>query len=85
MVMLNCILFLFLQGVAPLLLVFLQGLMLGDASVREMAALGIDDLIVNSNDIALRSFVVQMAGPLIRVMGDRFPWQVKASILLALE
>lgn len=33
---------------------------------------------------ALRPFVVQITGPLIRIMGDRFPWQIKAAILRTL-
>ena len=27
---------------------------------------------------ALKPFVIQITGPLIRVVGDKFPWQVRA-------
>ena len=30
---------------------------------------------------ALRPYVIKITGPLIRVVGDRFQWQVKSAIL----
>lgn len=32
----------------------------------------------------LKPFVVQITGPLIRIIGDRFPWQIKFAILSTL-
>lgn len=29
----------------------------------------------------LKPYVIQITGPLIRIVGDRFPWGVKAAIL----
>lgn len=33
---------------------------------------------------ALKPFVLQITGPLIRIIGDRFPWEIKAAILQTL-
>ena len=41
--------------------------------VREMAAEGLGELVEVTSDEALRPFVVQITGPLIRIIGDRFP------------
>jgi heme/copper-type cytochrome/quinol oxidase subunit 4 len=34
-----------------------------------------------TSETALKAYVAQIAGPLIRVIGDRFPSEVKAAIL----
>ena len=44
--------------------------------VREMAAEGLGELVDVTSEDALRPFVVQITGPLIRIIGDRFPSQV---------
>ena len=41
-----------------------------------MAAEGLGELVEVTGDEALRPFVVQITGPLIRIIGDRFPSQV---------
>lgn len=62
-----------------------EGLLTGSPDVvREQAALGMGELIEATDDKSLKPFVPQMAGPLIRIIGDRFPWQVKAAILSTL-
>ena len=43
-----------------------------------MAAEGLGELVEVTSDEALKPFVVQITGPLIRVIGDRFPSQVWA-------
>lgn len=52
--------------------------------MKEVAADGLGELVEGTSEEALKPFVIQMAGPLIRVVGDRFPWQVKAAILRTL-
>jgi len=39
------------------------------------------DLIRLTDPEHLRPFVVQLAGPLIRIVNDRFTWEVKAAII----
>ncbi|KAI9203244.1 armadillo-type protein [Polychytrium aggregatum] len=74
------------KGISPLLPIFSQGLIAGSNSdVREQAALGLGDLVRRTSVPALGPFVTQITGPLIRVIGDRFPWQVKAAILQTLS
>ncbi|KAF9109015.1 translational activator of GCN4 [Mortierella sp. AM989] len=69
------------KGIAPLLPIFLQGLMNGSNSIREASALGVGDLIQRTSADALKPFVTQITGPLIRIVGDRHPGEVKSAIL----
>ncbi|XP_047319799.1 protein ILITYHIA [Impatiens glandulifera] len=73
------------KALQPLLPIFLLGLMSGPTELREQAAQGLGELIEVTSEKALKEFVIQITGPLIRVIGDRFPWQVKASILSTLS
>jgi len=73
------------KGLAPILPIFLQGLMYGSPEIREQAANGLGDLIALTSEDAMKPFLIQITGPLIRIIGDRFPWQVKAAILRTLH
>jgi hypothetical protein len=59
----------------------LQG---GSAEAREAAAGGLGDLVEMTSTDTLKPFVIQITGPLIRIIGDKFAWQVKAAILSTL-
>ncbi|XP_063940401.1 protein ILITYHIA isoform X2 [Daucus carota subsp. sativus] len=72
------------KALQPLLPIFLQGLISGSAELREQAALGLGELIEVTSEPALKEFVIPITGPLIRIIGDRFPWQVKSAILSTL-
>ncbi|KAH7543347.1 hypothetical protein FEM48_Zijuj02G0174600 [Ziziphus jujuba var. spinosa] len=72
------------KALQPLLPIFLQGLISGSAELREQAALGLGELIEVTSEKSLKEFVIQITGPLIRIIGDRFPWQVKSAILATL-
>ncbi|KAG6738186.1 hypothetical protein POTOM_057794 [Populus tomentosa] len=61
------------------------GLTSGFAELREQAALGLGELIEVTSEKALKDFVIPITGPLIRIIGDRFPWQVKSAILSTLS
>jgi hypothetical protein len=54
------------------------------SDVREMAAEGLGELVGVTSPDALKPFVVPITGPLIRIIGDRFPSPVKAAILVTL-
>jgi len=64
---------------------FLQGLMFGSPDIREQAAKGLGELITLTTSTALKPFVLTITGPLIRIIGDRFVWQVKSAILQTLS
>lgn len=51
----------------------LQG---SSAELRELAAEGLGELVDCTDEATLKPFVVQITGPLIRIIGDRFSWQV---------
>ncbi|KAF2747097.1 ARM repeat-containing protein [Sporormia fimetaria CBS 119925] len=72
------------KGINAILPIFLQGLMNGTVEQRTQAALAISDLIDRTSDKGLQPFVVQITGPLIRVVGERSV-DVKAAILLTLN
>lgn len=72
------------KGPAPLVPMLTEGLLHGTPELREQAALGIAEVVELSEQKALSPFVVKLTGPLIRVISDRFPWQVKAAILHAM-
>ncbi|KAG1666477.1 hypothetical protein FOA52_004859 [Chlamydomonas sp. UWO 241] len=73
------------KALSPLLPFYLAGVLQGSSSeVREMAAEGLGELVGVTSPDALKPFVVTITGPLIRIIGDRFPSTVKAAILVTL-
>ncbi|TPX42852.1 hypothetical protein SeLEV6574_g05373 [Synchytrium endobioticum] len=72
------------KGISGVVSIFLQGLSYGSPDIREQAALGLGDIVTRSSSDALKPFVTQMTGPLIRVVGDRFAAGVKSAILYTL-
>lgn len=74
------------NSLQPLLEVFLQGLRYGKTvEVKEQAAIGLGDIIELTSTESLAPFVRAITGPLILVVGDRLPWQVKSAILKSLS
>ncbi|KAI9818321.1 MAG: translational activator of GCN4 [Thelocarpon impressellum] len=59
------------KGINAILPIFLQGLMNGTAEQRTQSALAISDIVDRTNAEALRPFVTQITGPLIRVVSER--------------
>ena len=73
------------KGAAPLVPVFLAGLMNGTLDQRQNGALGLSDIVERTSSDAIKPFVTSMIGPLIRLCGDRHPPPVKAAILTGLD
>eukprot|EP00456_Euglypha_rotunda_P026096 TRINITY_DN21042_c0_g1_i1.p1 TRINITY_DN21042_c0_g1~~TRINITY_DN21042_c0_g1_i1.p1 ORF type:complete len:325 (+),score=62.61 TRINITY_DN21042_c0_g1_i1:134-1108(+) len=69
------------KGLEPLIPLYLEGLLHGSAQTRELAAQAFGDLIDLTPQQALSPYVIRMTGPLIRIVGDRFPAPVKTAIL----
>ncbi|GJN92071.1 hypothetical protein Rhopal_005099-T1 [Rhodotorula paludigena] len=72
------------NGLKPILPILLQGLLAGTAEQREQAAYGLGDLVERTSPDAFKAYCIQTVGPLIRVIGDRFPAPVKSAILSTL-
>lgn len=73
------------KGPSCVLPIFLQGLMYGSNENREVAALGIADIVEKTSAANLKPFVTQITGPLIRIVGERFSSSIKAAILYTLN
>ncbi|KAF4595284.1 50S ribosomal protein L19e [Ophiocordyceps camponoti-floridani] len=72
------------KGISAILPIFLQGLMNGTTEQKVQAALGMSDIVDRASETALKPFVTQMTGPLIRIVSERAT-DVKAAILLTLN
>ncbi|PSN31349.1 eIF-2-alpha kinase activator GCN1, partial [Blattella germanica] len=58
-----------------------QDLLPGFCLPKEQAAQGLGEVIRLTSAEALQPSVVHITGPLIRILGDRFNWNVKAAVL----
>ena len=72
------------QGIAPILPILREGILNGSPEIKEHAANGLGEVISLTSAPALRPFVVNITGPLIRILGDRFTWNVKVAVLQTL-
>ncbi|CAE8597071.1 unnamed protein product [Polarella glacialis] len=73
------------KGLEPLYPIYQHGLMFGSADARELAAKGLGELVDHTTEAALKPYVVKITGPLIRIVGDRFPGTVKKAIVDTLK
>ena len=74
-----------MQGVAPLLPIFREGILNGPPDVKQEAAEGLGQIINLTSPSALKPSVINITGPLIRILGDRFSWNVKVAVLQTLK
>lgn len=82
---LDSLLWLSCQGVTSILPVLREGVLTGSPEQKEEAAKGLGLVIRLTSADALRPSVVSITGPLIRILGDRFNWTVKAALLETLS
>lgn len=71
----------FPQGVTCILPVLREGVLTGSPEQKEEAARALGGVIKLTSAEALRPSVVNITGPLIRILGDRFAWSVKTALL----
>ncbi len=69
------------KGIAPILPIFREAILNGSPEQKEQAAHGLYEVIELTSAEALKPSVVNIAGPLIRILGDRFTWNVKVAVL----
>ena len=69
------------KGLDPFVDIYQRALLKGNEEQRQEGAAGLGELIDATDRAALQKYIVPITGPLIRVFGDKFSWQVKAAIL----
>jgi len=72
------------KSLDALFVVLLYALMNGSVPARETAAEALGELAQMADAAVLKPLLIKTTGPLIRVIGDRFPSTVKAAILQTL-
>ena len=73
------------KGLAPIVQVYLQGVLTGrHAEDKEQAAEGLRAAVLSTTTAAIKPHVIPITGPLIRILGDKYPGSVKSAILGAL-
>ncbi|KAM7392001.1 hypothetical protein PAMP_022644 [Pampus punctatissimus] len=69
------------KGVICILPVLREGVLTGSPEQKEEAAKALGAVIKLTSPEALRPSVINITGPLIRILGDRFAWTVKTALL----
>jgi len=72
-------------GLEPFIPIFQRGILYGSPTIREVSATGLGELIgLTSNKFLAGPLIIKMTGPLLRIVGDRNPANVKVAILKTL-
>ncbi|XP_072911784.1 stalled ribosome sensor GCN1 [Hemitrygon akajei] len=69
------------KGVTSILPILREGVLTGNPDQKEEAAKALGLVIKLTSAEALKPSVVNITGPLIRILGDRFSWNVKVALL----
>lgn len=72
------------KGLTCLLPIFKEGLLNGPPDVKEQSALTLCECIKLADGDSLKPSVMNITGPLIRVLGERYNWSIKSAILDAI-
>jgi HEAT repeat protein len=76
---------LFALGLEPFLPIFQRGILYGSPEIREVSAAGLGEVIALTSSTYLDGpLIIKMTGPLLRIVGDRNPANVKVAILRTL-
>ncbi len=59
------------KGVQPIIPILLAGLLSGTEEQREQAAFGIGDIVQRTSEAAIKPYIIQLTGPLIRVISSQ--------------
>ncbi|CAH2295310.1 eIF-2-alpha kinase activator GCN1 [Pelobates cultripes] len=73
------------KGVTSILPVLREGVLTGSPEQKEEAAKALGLVIQLTSAEALKPSVINITGPLIRILGDRFNWTVKVALLETLS
>lgn len=74
-----------MAGLDPLLPIYQRGILYGSPGIREVAAAGLGEVLeLTSTKYLAGPLIVKMTGPLLRIVGDRNPSNVKVAILKTL-
>jgi len=72
-------------GLEPLLPIYQRGILYGTPVIREVAAAGLGECIsLTASKFLAGPLIIKMTGPLLRIVGDRNPSNVKVAILRTL-
>lgn len=69
------------KSLEPILPIFIQAIMHGSEDSRESAAQGIGEIMQMTDAAVLKPFLVKTTGPLIRILGEKFPSSLKFALL----
>jgi len=73
------------KGLDPLLPIYQRGILYGVPSIREASAAGLGEVIsLTATKFLAGPLIIKMTGPLLRIVGDRNPSNVKIAILKTL-
>lgn len=69
------------KGVQSIVPILLAGVLSGTQEQREQAAYGIGDLVQRTSEAAIKPYIIQLTGPLIRVIsGQAVAAQIKGAM-----
>jgi hypothetical protein len=69
------------KGVQSIVPILLAGVLSGTQEQREQAALGIGELVQRTSEAAIKPYIIQLTGPLIRVIsGQALAAQIKGAM-----